>query len=261
MPRFSANISFLFCEVPLLERFAAARRAGFGAVEIGFPYDTPVADLEAVKEASGLDMTVINVPAGDLVGGGPGLAAMPGREDAFKRAVEQALPYARALKPGAVNVLAGTPPLDRFGRERCLDVLAQNAAYAAAAFDGVGVRTVVEAINTRDRPGFLLSRTDESLALVARTGHPTLGIEFDIYHMSVMGEDVVASAAKCLDKIGNIQFADDPGRHEPGTGAVDFATIFPGIERAGWRGYFAAEYLPSGKTEDTLGWMTAYTNN
>jgi hydroxypyruvate isomerase len=260
MPRFSANISFLFCEYPLLERFAAAGRAGFGAVEIGFPYATPVADLKAAKETTGLDMTVINVPAGDLMSGGPGLAAMPGREDEFKRAVETALPYAAALKPGAINVLAGTPPAE-LGRERCLELLAANAAYAAAAFDGVGVRTVLEAINTRDRPGFLLAHTAESLDLVKRTGHPTLGIEFDIYHMSVMGEDVVASAATCLDKIGNIQFADDPGRHEPGTGVVDFTAIFAGIERAGWRGYFSAEYLPSGKTEDTLGWMKPYLSN
>jgi len=259
MPRFSANIGMLFKELDVVERFAAARRSGFGAVEIGFPYDTPLADLRAAKDAQGLDMTVLNVPAGDLMTGGPGLAAMPGREDQFKRAVDKACLYASELRPGAVNVLAGVPPLDQFSREQCLDVLAKNAAYAAAELASAGCRAVIEAINTRDTPGFLVSRTDESLDVMARAGHPNLGIEFDIYHMSIMGEDVVDRIARHKSLIGNIQFADDPGRHEPGSGRLDFARIFDGVDRAGWTGYLAAEYRPSGpKTEDSLDWMKPY---
>jgi hydroxypyruvate isomerase len=254
MRRFSANISFMFKEYPLLERFAAAKRAGFGAVEIAFPYDTPVADLKAAKEAQGLDMTVINVPAGDTMTGGPGNSAVPGRVDEFKRAVEDAVRYAAALKPGAVNVLSGAP-LKEFERETCLEVMTANAAYAADAFASIGVPTVMEAINTRDRPGTLLSRTEEAMEVVRRANHPNLGIEFDIYHMYVMGEDLVAMATKYVDHIGNIQFADDPGRHEPGSGTCDFAAVFAGIEKAGWKGYFAAEYMPAAKTEDGLGWM------
>jgi hydroxypyruvate isomerase len=259
MPRFSANISMLFKELDIVERFGAARRAGFGAVEIGFPYDTPLATLRAAKEAQDLDMTVINVPAGDMMKGGPGLAAMPGREDEFRHAVDRACQYAAELRPGAANILAGTPPLDQFSREQCLDVLAKNAAYAAGALASVGTRAVLEAINTRDRPGFLLSSTAESLEVVARARHPNLGIEYDIYHMTVMGEDVVDQIARHKSLIGNIQFADDPGRHEPGTGRIDFAAIFDGVDRAGWTGYLAAEYLPSGpQTEAGLGWMKPY---
>jgi hydroxypyruvate isomerase len=259
MRRFSANISFMFNEYPMLERFAAAKRAGFGAIEIAFPYDTPVADLKAAKEAHGFDMTVMNVPAGDTMTGGPGNAAVPGREDEFKRALDQAVTYARALRPGAVNVLSGAP-LKELERERCLDVMTRNATLAADAFAALGIPTIMEAINTHDRPGTLLSRTEEAMEVVRRANHPNLGIEFDIYHMKMMGEDLVPTATKYLKHIGNIQFADAPGRHEPGTGTCDFAAVFSGIEKAGWTGYFAAEYFPAGKTEDGLGWMKTFAS-
>ncbi len=258
MPRFSANIGMLFKELDIVERFQAAKHAGFGAIEYGFPYDTPVETLRVAKDFQGLDMTVLNVPAGDMMKGGPGLAAMPGLEDAFKRAVDEMLPYAEALRPGAVNVLAGYPPMDRFSRRQCLEVLANNAAYTAEALAPLGIRAVIEAINTRDRAGFLCSTTAESLEAVALAGHPNLGIEYDIYHMSIMGEDVVAEIARNKAAIGNIQFADDPGRHEPGSGLLDFAAIFAGVDQAGWTGYLAAEYLPSGPTEAGLGWMVPY---
>lgn len=184
---------------------------------------------------------------------------MPGREDEFKRAVDQACTYAFELHPGAVNILAGAPPLDLFSRAQCLEVLVQNAAYAAGQLASVGTRAIIEAINTRDSPKFLISRTEQSLDIVARAAHPNLGIEFDIYHMSIMGEDVVDQIARHKSLIGNIQFADDPGRHEPGSGALDFDRIFAGVDRAGWTGYLAAEYRPSGpRTEDSLGWMKPY---
>lgn len=260
MPRFSANIGMLFKELDVVERFKAAKHAGFGAIEYGFPYDTPVEALRAAKEAQALDITVINVPAGDLAKGGPGLAAMPGLEDAFKRAIDVMLPYAEALRPGAVNVLAGYPPMDLFSRRQCLEVLAINAAYTAEALAPLGIRAVIEAINIRDRAGFLCSTTAQSLEAVALAAHPNLGIEYDIYHMSIMGEDVVAEIGRHKDLIGNIQFADDPGRHEPGSGRLDFASIFAGVDRAGWTGYLAAEYLPSGATEAGLGWMEPYKN-
>jgi hydroxypyruvate isomerase len=262
MPRFSANIGMLFNELGVVERFAAAKAAGFDAIEYGFPYETPLPTLRAAKDAHGLDMTVLNVPAGDLLKGGPGLAAMPGREDEFKRAVDKACLYAFELHPGAVNVLAGTPPLAQFSRAQCLDVLTKNVAYAASELASVDCRVVIEAINTRDSPGFFLSSTAESLEVVALAGHGNLGIEYDIYHMSIMGEDVVDQIARHKSLIGNIQFADDPGRHEPGSGTLDFAHIFDGVDRAGWTGYLAAEYRPSGpSTVDGLGWMKPYLDN
>lgn len=259
MRRFSANISFMFKEYPMLERFAAAKRADFGAIEIAFPYDTPVQDLKAAKEEHGLDMTVMNVPAGDTMTGGLGNSAVPGREDEFKRSLDEAVRYAAALRPRAVNVLSGAP-LKEFERERCLDVMTRNAVLAADAFASIGIPTVMEAINTRDRPNTLLSRTEEAMEVVRRANHPNLGIEFDIYHMYVMGEDLVATAAKYIKHIGNIQFADDPGRHEPGTGTCDFAAVFAGIEKAGWTGYFAAEYMPATTTEEGLGWMKSLSS-
>jgi hydroxypyruvate isomerase len=260
MPRFSANIGMLFKELEVVERFGAAKRAGFGAIEMGFPYATPLAEFRAAKDAQGLDMTVINVPAGDLMQGGPGLAAMPGRETEFKRAVEQACTYAFELHPGAVNILAGRPPMDVYTRAQCLDVLTKNAAYAAAELASVGTRAILEAINTRDMPGFFLSRTAESLEVLARAGHANLGLEYDIYHMTIMGEDVVGEIARHKALIGNIQFADDPGRHEPGSGRIDFAAVFDGLDRVGWTGYLAAEYLPRGSTEESLGWLANYIN-
>lgn len=240
----------------MLERFSAAKRAGFGAVEIQYPYDIPAADLKSAKELHDLDITVINVPSG--LGDGVGVASIPGREDEFKRAVDCALPYADALRPNAVNIVAGAPPPDRFQRIHCMDLLATQAHYAAEAFQSIGVRTILEAINTRQRPNFLLGRTEDSVEIVRRAGHASLGIQFDIYHMHIMGEDLAATATRHLDLIGNIQFADTPDRHEPGTGSLDFATLFSDIEKAGWKGYFAAEYIPVGKTEDGLGWMQTF---
>ncbi|MEE2760915.1 MAG: TIM barrel protein [Pseudomonadota bacterium] len=258
MPRFSANISMMFTERDFLARFAAAHAAGFGAVEIQFPYHTPPADLFAAKDDNGLTIPVFNFPAGDLDSGGPGLAAMPGREDDFKRAVDQACEYGAVLKPLNMNILAGWPPLDQFERGRCLDVLAANSALAAEALAPLGIRAIIEAINSRDRPGFLLTRTEEALQVIDRAGHVNLGIEYDIYHMQIMEGDLICTIKANMDRIGHLQFADTPGRHEPGTGEINFPFLFQAIDDAGWQGWLGAEYVPSGQTEDSLGWLQPY---
>ncbi|NQV57751.1 MAG: TIM barrel protein [Rhodospirillales bacterium] len=257
MPRFSANISMMFSEVEFLDRFQAARNAGFGAIEIQFPYGFAVDALKAAKIEAGVEITVINIGAGDLTTG-PGLAALPGAEDEFKRAVDQACIYAAQLKPLTMNVLAGWPPMDQFERSQCLDVLANNITFAGEALSNLGVKVLIEAINTKDRPGFLVTTTTEAVGVIENAGHPNLGIEYDIYHMHIMEGDLIATMKANLDKIGHIQFADTPGRHAPGTGEIPFSDLFAAIDDMGWTGWLGAEYIPSGRTEDSLDWLQPY---
>ena len=190
-----------------------------------------------------------------MLDGGPGLAATPGRQAAFRRAAEQAHDTAAALRPRNVNVLAGFPELHGFGRERCLATLAENLRVAADLMGGIGIGVVVEAVNTVDRPGFLLSTSEQALEAIDRAGHPNLALEHDLYHMAIMEGRLVPRLGEILPRIGHIQFADHPGRHEPGTGAIDFPAVFAALDRLGYDGWCAAEYVPSRVTEETLGWM------
>lgn len=257
MPRFSANISMLFAERAWLDRPAAAAAAGFGAIEIQFPYDRPADDWRRAIEAAGLAVSVINLPVGDMLAGGPGLAATPGRQAEFRAAVETARDVAAALRPANVNVLPGYPERHGHERGRCLDTLAENLRLAADIMGGIGVGTVVEAVNTVDRPGFLLSNSEQALDVIDRAGHDNLALEHDLYHMDIMEGRLIARLEEIAPRIGHVQFADNPGRHEPGTGTIDFPAVFAALDRLGYGGWTAAEYLPSRTTEETLGWMTA----
>ena len=257
MPRFSANISMLFSERAWLDRPAAAAAAGFGAIEIQFPYDRPADDWRRAIEAAGLAVSVINLPVGDMLAGGPGLAATPGRQAEFRAAVETARDVAAALRPANVNVLTGYPERHGHERGRCLDTLAENLRLAADIMGGIGVGTVVEAVNAVDRPGFLLSNSEQALDVIDRAGHDNLALEHDLYHMDIMEGRLIARLEEIAPRIGHVQFADNPGRHEPGTGTIDFPAVFAALDRLGYGGWTAAEYLPSRTTEETLGWMTA----
>ena len=256
MPRFSANISMLFAERDWLDRPAAAAAAGFAAVEIQFPYDRPAEDWRRAIEGAGRAVSVVNLPVGDMLVGGPGLAATPGRQAAFREAVETARDVAAALRPANVNVLPGYPERHGHARERCLDTLAENLRLAADIMAGIGVGTVVEAVNTVDRPGFLLSTSQQALDVIDRAGHDNLALEHDLYHMDIMEGRLIARLEEIAPRIGHIQFADNPGRHEPGTGTIDFPAVFAALDRLGYDGWTAAEYVPSRTTEETLGWMT-----
>lgn len=259
MPRFSANISLLFTEYPLLDRPSAAADAGFGAVEMQFPYDTPVADLARASERAGIGFVLFNLPVGDLLGGGPGLSAIPGREGQFRAAVAEAKLYVQALRPAAVNVLAGWPPAEiDYDRAACLAALAGNLRYAAEAMAPFGTRLVTEPINTIDRPRSLLSTSQAALEVLDRAAHANLGLQYDVYHMTLMEGDVPETVRRLAPRIGHIQFADTPGRQEPGTGQIDFAAVFGAIDASGYRGWVGAEYSPSRKTVETLGWLKAY---
>ena len=244
----------MFREHAPLDRPRAAADAGFRCIEMQFPYDLDRDRLACTIRDLGLAVSVINVPAGDLMTGGEGLAAVPGREAEFRRGVETAAAYAEALGAINVNVLAGAPGPEH-ARDACLETLGGNLRHAADRFAAIGVRTVVEPINTTDRPGFLLPRVADAAALIERTERDDLFVQFDLYHVAMMQDPIVATFEAYRGRVGHIQFADAPGRHEPGTGAIDFKSAFAAIDAAGYDGWTAAEYFPAAATLDGLGWF------
>ena len=255
MPQFSANLSTMFREHDLIDRPGAAAEAGFRAVEIQFPYELECEALAAETERHALTVSVINVPCGDFVAGGEGNAALPDRVDDFRESVALAAEYAAGLGAGKVNILAGTPSIDRETAEM---TLAANLHHAATVFVGIGIGVVVEAINDIDRPGFFLSTAQAVFDIIDRADHANLALQFDLYHMATMGLPLVETYKRYADRIGHIQFADAPGRHEPGTGAIDFGPIFAAIDASNYQGWVAAEYFPENGTVDGLGWLETY---
>lgn len=252
MLNFSANLSLLFTEKPLAARFSAAREAGFSAVEIQFPYELEIADLKNLLQENALDLVLINVPAGDLMQGGNGLACVPGMQREFQAATALALEYARALAVPTINILAGRQA-HGVSREECMFALAENIDHASHIFHNAGITTVVEAINVFDMPHFFLHSLAHMQQLCAQHRH--LKMQFDCYHMSRMGEDILEALRNNLARIGHIQFADNPGRNEPGSGNIDYAAVFSFLRKSDYSGWTGAEYRPSGKTEDSLAWL------
>lgn len=248
----------MFRERPLLERFAAARAARFAAVEIQFPYEAPLADLVQAKEKAGVEVDLINLPAGDFSTGVRGIAGLPdpARVAEFRAGIARGRDYAQGLGAKKVNVLAGILP-GGATREACLAQFVENLGFAADALNREGIRVLVEPINAHDIPGFLVSRTDEGLAVVERAAAGTtrdIAVQADLYHMARMGEDIGPALLKLGRRLGHIQFSDVPGRVEPGSGTLDWPALFAAVDRAGYDGYRAAEYNPSRRTEDTLAW-------
>ena len=257
MPRFSANISMMFTEHDWLDRPAAAAANGFEAIEIQFPYDHPADEWRHAIGEARMAVSVLNIPVGDMLTDGPGLAATPGRQLEFRRAVEEAHDVAAQLQPRNVNVLTGFPEQAGHDRALCLATLAENLRMAADIMSDIGIGVVVEAANTVDRPGFFLSTSEQALEAIDRAGHKNLSLEHDLYHMDIMEGRLIERLEEIMPRIGHIQFADNPGRNEPGTGTIDFPAVFAAIDRLGYTGWVAAEYDPSGRTEDSLAWMSA----
>jgi hydroxypyruvate isomerase len=256
MLRFAANVSMLFAEAPLLDRFALAARAGFAAVECQFPYEAPAAEIRARLDDLGLAMVLHNLPAGDWAAGERGIACLPHRVDAFRAGVPRAIDYAHALGVVQVNCLAGiAPPGADAGALR--RTLVDNLRLAARAFAAEGLRLLVEPINTVDMPGFFLHRTAQAVALLDEVGEPNVFVQYDAYHMHRMEGDLEAMLATYLPRIAHVQVADHPGRHEPGTGQIPFESVFAALERLGYDGWIGCEYRPAGRTEDGLGWLPA----
>ena len=258
--KLAANLSMLSNEQPLLERFSAAKAAGFNAVEIQFPYVESIADIKAQLKEHELECVLINVPVGDLMEGGEGLAAVPGKEAEFAAALVECLSYATSLRIKRVNVLPGRC-MDESKREQYLSTFKRNLNTAAQMFKPLGVTVTFEAINTFDMPGFLIHNVQQMLAVVAESEHDNIKMQFDIYHMARMEGDVSAMISRLGNQIGHIQFADVPGRGEPGTGELDFKAIFYAIEYSSYDGWVGAEYKPTKYTEDTLRWKQYITSN
>lgn len=258
MPRFSANLSTLFPEHEFLDRFAAAAEAGFAAVEMQFPYPFPAGALAKAREAAGVTVAMFNFPPGDFEAGERGIACLPEREGEFRKDIVRATEYAEALDCTRINTLAGILPTGG-DRKDALYSLANSLSYAAKVMAGRDTIVMLEAINDQAVPGYIVNRTSEAIAALDQAGHPNLYLQADIFHMATMGETIVPTLKKLAPRLGHIQFADHPGRHEPGTGKLDFKAIFEAIDASGYDGWVGAEYVPAGATADGLGWLKRFS--
>ncbi|PHQ13727.1 hydroxypyruvate isomerase [Marinobacter profundi] len=255
MPSFAANLTMLFTEVPFTERFARAADAGFRGVEYLFPYAWPAAELKARLDEHGLTQVLFNLPPGDWDAGERGIACLPDRVEEFRAGVATAIEYARVLDCPRLNCLAGLKPVD-LNEDLAWQTLVSNVSWAAARLEEAGLTLCLEAINSRvDMPGFVLDTSGKVLALIEEVDGDNVRLQYDLYHMQIMEGDLIRSMECLLPWIGHIQFADNPGRHEPGTGEINFSNVFAAIDRMGYQGWVSAEYRPSAATADSLQWF------
>ena len=254
MPRFAANLSMLFTEVPLLERFERAARAGFSHVELQFPYEAPAETLLGYLQANGLTMVLHNLPAGDWAGGERGIACHPDRVAEFREGVARAIRYASTLGVTQLNCLAGKLPagVDSATARR---TLVENLRFAAAALKDAGLKLLIEPVNNYDIPGFWLNSTALALSVLDEVGADNAYLQYDIYHAQRYEGELAATMHKHLARIAHIQVADNPGRNEPGTGEINYDFIFAHLERIGYKGWIGCEYKPATTTEAGLGWL------
>jgi hydroxypyruvate isomerase len=256
MPQFAANLTMLFTERPFLDRFEAAASAGFRAVEFLFPYAYAAEEIQARLHAHGLQLVLHNLPAGDWEAGERGIACLPDRVDEFRTGVERAVSYARALGVTQLNCLAGKAPADL--PEAVLHrTLVDNLRHAAQRLAVEGMRLLVEPINRHDIPGFYLNRTQQALDLLDEVGAENAFLQYDLYHAQRTEGELAATLEKHLGRIAHVQVADNPGRHEPGTGEIHYGFLFRHLDRLGYRGWVGCEYKPASSTEAGLGWMQA----
>ncbi len=257
MPKLCANLTMLFNEVDFLDRFAAAARAGFKGVEYMSPYAYPKEQLRDRLDAHGLVQVLHNLPVGDWAAGDRGIACDPKRVGEFQDSVGRAIEYATALGCKQVNCLAGIAPTG-VPAEKVHDTLVRNLKFAADKLEQAGVRLLSEPINTRDVPGFYLCHSAQARALIEQVGSDNFGLQYDIYHMQVMEGDLANTIERNLDIIEHMQLADNPGRHEPGTGEINYPFLFSFIDRIGYAGWIGCEYKPRTKTEEGLAWLRPY---
>ena len=256
MPRFSANLSMLFTEVPFLDRFERAAQAGFEAVEFMFPYAHSPQEIKARLDATGLKAVLHNLPAGDWEGGDRGIACDPARVAEFRAGVARGVAYATTLGVPQLNCLAGKAP-DGADDALLRRTFVDNLRFAAAALHQAGLRLLVEPINRYDIPGFYLQRTAQALSVLDEVGAPNAFVQYDIYHAQRTEGELAATLAQHLARIGHIQIADNPGRHEPGSGEINYRFLFQHLDRIGYQGWVGAEYRPASTTEAGLGWRAA----
>ena len=259
MPRFAANLTMMYTEVPFLERFAAAARDGFQAVEYLFPYDYPAAQLAEHLKAHNLQQVLINAPAGDWNTGERGTACVPGRETDFRNAIHRALEYAEALGCPRVHAMAGVIP-EHADRAALRATYVANLAWAAQEAANAGKDLLIEPINPTDMPGYFLNRQEEAHAVAAEIGLPNLKVQLDLYHCSLVEGDAEGEVRKRLGSsrktaVGHMQVAGVPGRHEPDNGTLDFEPLFALIDSLGFNGWIGCEYRPKAATSEGLGWL------
>jgi 2-dehydrotetronate isomerase len=253
MPKLAANLSMMYTEHPFLERFGAAARDGFAAVEYLFPYEHDARELAARLQEHGLEQALFNAPPGDWAKGERGLASLPGRETEFRRSIETALAYARVLGNRRLHVMAGliAPGQDR-ARHR--DVYVGNLAFAAQAARAEGITVVIEPINMRDIPGFFLNRQSEAHAICQEVGAGNLKVQMDLYHCQIVEGDLAIKIRKYMGGVGHIQVAGVPERHEPDVGEINYPYLFGLIDELGYDGWIGCEYRPRAGTTQGLGW-------
>lgn len=253
MPRFAANLTMLFTEVPFLDRFERAARAGFQAVEFLFPYAFPAEEIRRRLDAHQLQLVLHNLPAGDWDVGERGIACLPDRVDEFRAGVAEAIRYAKALGVTQLNCLAGKAPA---GADPALlhRTLVDNLRFAAAALHQADIKLLLEPINTFDIPGFFVNRTTQALAIIDEVGADNLFLQYDLYHAQRMEGELAATLEKHLARIAHVQLADNPGRHEPGTGEINYPFLFAHLDRIGYSGWIGCEYKPATTTEAGLHW-------
>lgn len=256
MAKFAANLSMLFTEVDFLDRFQAAAEAGFKGVEYLFPYDFEAAEIEQRLDTNGLTQVLFNLPAGDWGAGERGIACHPDRVEEFREGVDRAVEYAQVLGNTQVNCLAGIQP-EGVGDDEACQTLVENLRFAAEKLEAAGILLIAEPINTRDIPGFFLNRTQQALQIFDEVGSRNLKLQYDIYHMQIMEGDLAPTIEKNFNRIAHVQIADNPGRHEPGTGEINYPFLFAHLERLGYDGWIGCEYKPQAGTVEGLGWLDA----
>ena len=257
MPNFAANLSMMFNEVDFIDRFRIASESGFNAVEYLFPYDYPKEQLVNLLGENNLVQVLHNLPAGDWNAGERGIACHPDRVNEFQESVGLAAEYASALNCPQVNCLAGIKPESVLDQE-AQGTLVANLRYAAPIFEEAGVKLIVESINTLDIPGFFLNRTNQASSLIREVASDNLYLQHDIYHMQIMEGDLARTIEANIDLISHMQLADNPGRHEPGTGEINYNFLLKYIQSIGYKGYIGCEYNPYSNTEDGLTWLNKY---
>ena len=257
MPKLAANLSMLFTELDFMARFEAAAKAGFKGVEYLFPYDFSSEEIKAELDKNDLTQVLFNLPAGDWAKGERGIACLPDRVEEFRRGVDKAIDYAKKLGCKQVNCLSGIMP-EGLTMEIAEQTLAENLKYAADKLQAENIRFVVEAINTQDMPGFCVSTTSQALRIIESVGSDNLSFQYDIYHMQIMEGNLARTLSDNLASIGHVQLADNPGRHEPGTGEINYGFLFKHLDSIGYQGWVGCEYVPENGTEAGLTWLKDY---
>ncbi|MFC0386175.1 2-oxo-tetronate isomerase [Muricoccus vinaceus] len=256
MPRFAANLSMMFTEVPFLDRFAAAAAAGFQAVEFLFPYEHPPEVVAGKVKEAGLSVALFNMPPGDWAAGERGMAAIPGREAEFRENVGVALRYARALECRTLHGMCGiTTGMDRAA---CEASFVENYRFAADALAAEGITLVLEPINSRNMPGYFVAHQREGIALIERVARPNVSLQLDLYHAQIMDGDLSKLIEALAGRFAHVQVASVPDRHEPDEGELNFPHLFAVLDRVGYAGWIGCEYNPRGETTAGLGWFTPF---